>query len=335
METNLINRWLEQGLITTTVAAQMRADARAARGASTWLILAAACLNGVVLFAFTRLHGLTVGVHEILLLWLVCLLPLAYGTRAKALAASAAVLFIAWFIAVTFRDLSLFATVDRALLVAPLLVLGGVTAFSLGGLHYLMPGFDSVARPARIVGLQASVVGLFAMTIERVAGGTRMFNQLRDLDASTQVTISCIAAGLVTIAATIIGQSFRERAPKLTVVEAAVNVVLVLTASAFVLLPMSGETGSLIASVVLLLLVGSVFAVGMRTNDGRLVRVSGFSLAFYLSSKLTLLLIGREVAIVVAVAVGGSLLVAGAFGIKVLSESLRKPEDPNGKVTEA
>ncbi len=154
METNLINRWLEQGLITTTVAAQMRADARAARGASTWLILAAACLNGVVLFAFTRLHGLTVGVHEILLLWLVCLLPLAYGTRAKALAASAAVLFIAWFIAVTFRDLSLFATVDRALLVAPLLVLGGVTAFSLGACTTSCPALTAWRAQRALLGFR-------------------------------------------------------------------------------------------------------------------------------------------------------------------------------------
>lgn len=232
MDTTNIDRWLEQGLISAEAAAQMRADVKRG-GAGSGLLVLAAVLNGAVLFAFTRLHGLDVGVHEILLLWLACVLPLAYGTRAKALSAACAALFVGWFVAVAFRGLDVFAAVDRLPWVAPIFVLGGVTAFALGGLHYFVPGMENVARPARIVALQAVVLGLFAMTLPRVAAGASFWNELRDLDASSQVAVAAVVAGVICVGATVTGQVFYDRARRLTRAEAPVNIALVLLTLAF------------------------------------------------------------------------------------------------------
>jgi uncharacterized membrane protein len=275
MDNSLIERWEREGLITAVVAERMRTDAARAGGSS--LLLLAALLNGLVLFAFTQLHGMNVGLHEILLLWLVCVLPLAYGMKARVLAAASSALFILWFVAVCFRGIELISMIDRWTWVAPLMMLGGVTAFSLGGLHYLAPGFDNVARPARLVALQAVLLGLFAMTLTPIAKGTSWFNGMRDLGASQQVIIAALAAALVTVASTVATQIYRHRNPKITQVEAPVLLLLAALAVLFVLAPLPTNVAAIMANVVLVTLVVSVFVIGVKTRDRRLVRISGWS----------------------------------------------------------
>lgn len=322
MDTSLIDRWRSEGLVDDATATRMRADVDKARGGGGLLMLAA-LLNGVVLFAFTRVHGLDVAVHEILLLWLVCVLPLAYGVRARGLSAAASALFVLWFVAVAFRGLSFFSTFDRWVLVAPLLLLGGVTAFALGGLHYLVPGFETVARPARLVGLQCVLLGLFAMTLDFIAAGTSFTDELRDPAATQQVVVAAVCAGIVTVAATIAGQALRARAPRLTVVEAPVNVVLVVTALAFILAPLTTAVASKLASIVLLLLVGSVFVVGFRDKDRRLVRISLGAFTIFLALHVGDFLRGQT-STVVAVAVAVAIAVVFGGATVFLSGRLKK-----------
>jgi uncharacterized membrane protein len=325
MEPWLLERWLKEGVINEATAARMKADVKKSRGgAGGGLLLLAALLNGVVLFVFTQLHGVDVGVHEILLLWLVCLLPLAYGVRARALAAASSFLFVVWFVAVAFRGLSLFATFDRWMLVSPLLLLGGVTAFALGGLHYLVPGFETVARPSRLVGLQCALLGLFTMTLDVVAGAGSFFDQLRDPAATEQVAVAAVCAAIVTVAATIAGQALRARMPRLTRVEAPVNVVLVATALSFMLAPLPSDIASKLASGVLLVLVVSVFVVGAKDRDRRLLRISLGSLTLFLALHLGDLLSGAT-SLAVAIGVAVAFVVVGAAATVFFTARIKKP----------
>lgn len=324
MDSSLIDRWLKDGLIAEGTAARMRGDVeKAQRGAGSGLLVMAVMLNGLVLFAFTRVHGVDVAVHEILALWLVCVLPLAYGTRARALSAASSLLFVSWFVAVTFRNLSFFATFDRWVLTAPVLLLGGVTAFSVGGLHYLVPGFETVARPARLVGLQCVLLGLFAMTLDVFASGTSFTDELRDPAATQQVAIAAVCAALVTVAATIAGQALRARAQRLTVVEAPVNVILSATALAFILAPLTTSIASKLACVVLLTLVVSVFAVGFRDGDRRLVRISAGALTIFLALHLGDYL-RSTTSFAVAIAVAVAFAVIGVALTGFIASRLKK-----------
>ena len=321
MDNSLIDRWLREGLINADVAARMRKDA-ARGGAGSGLLLLAALLNGAVLFAFTQLHGLDVGLHEILALWLVCVLPLAYGVRARVLGAAASALFILWFIAFSFRGLDTLSMVDRWSWLAPLLMLGGCTAFAVGGLHYLVAGFDNVARSARLVALQAVLVGLFAMTLRPVASGTSWFNELRDLGASTQVAVAVVIAALVTVASTVTGQVFRQRNLKLTRVEAPVLLLLSALGVSFVVAPLPTQMAALLANAVLVTLVVSVFVVGVKTRDRRLVRISGFAFTIWLSLRIADYS-RDELALPVLIAVCVSVVVVGVAGVALLARSLK------------
>jgi uncharacterized membrane protein len=322
MDSKLIERWHKDGLVDSATAKQMRDDVDRARGGSGLLLLAA-LLNGAVLFAFTRVHGIDVALHEILLLWLACLLPLAYGVRARGLSAAAGLLFVVWFVAVAFRNLTFFATFDRWVLVAPLLLLGGVTTFALGGLHYLIPGFETVARPARLVGLQCVLLGLFAMTLDTIAAGTSFCDELRDPAATQQVLIAAVCAGVVTIAATVLGQALRARAPRLTTAEAPVNFVLVGTALAFIILPLTTAIASKLASVALLALVGSVFVVGWRGKDRRLVRISLGSFGVFVALHIGDFLRGQT-STAVAIAIAVAIVVVFGGATQAVSSRLNK-----------
>ncbi|MDP2342106.1 MAG: hypothetical protein Q8O67_14205 [Deltaproteobacteria bacterium] len=322
MDTSLIERWEREGLITAVVAERMRKDA-ARGGAGSSLLLLAALLNGLVLFMFTQLHGMDVGIHEILLLWLVCVLPLAYGVRARVLAAASSALFILWFVAVCFRGLDPISMLDRWTWLAPLVMLGGVTAFSLGGLHYLVPGFDNVARPARLVALQAVLLGLFAMTLRPIAKGTSWFNELRDLGASQQVLIAVLGAALVTVGSTVATQMYRHRNLKITRVEAPVLLLLAALAVVFVLAPLPADLAAIMANVVLVTLVLSVFVVGVKTRDRRLVRISGWS--FTLCAALRAAEWGREeFAAPALVAIALSIVIVGVALTTLLAKRLKE-----------
>jgi uncharacterized membrane protein len=322
MDGKLIDRWQKDGVINAVVAKRMREDVDRARGGSGLLLLAA-LLNGAVLFAFTRIHSIDAGLHEILLLWLACILPLAYGVRARGLSAAAGLLFVVWFVAFTFRNLTFFATFDRWVLVAPLLLLGGTTAFTVGGLHYFVPGFETVARPVRLVGLQCVLLGLFAMTLDTIAAGTSFCDELRDPAATQQVVVAAVCAGIITIAAAIVGQALRARAMRLTVVEAPVNVALVATALAFIILPLTTAVASKLAAVVLLALVGSVFVVGFRDKDRRLVRISFGSFGIFVALHIGDFL-RNQTSTAMAIAVAIAIVVVFGGATELLSSRLRK-----------
>lgn len=318
MDTSLVDRWLKDGLISGEQAAQMKRDVeRAGTNAGGTLLLMAAGLNGVVLFLFTRLYGVDVALHGLLALWLACVLPLAYATRVRAVSFVCGILLSAWSTAFVFRGLSTFATIDRWAWLAPVLLLAGAGTFALGGLHYCVPGFDNVARGSRIAGLQVAIVALFSMTFEPVADGASFFNELRDLDASTQVQLTAGAFAAVVVAATVVGQLVSACRAKLTRVEAPVNVVLAVTSVVFLTVPLSAATSALVASIVLLALVAPVFVVGIRRGDARLMRVGGGTLTLFFAVRCALavrLSQGIPVALLLALAV----VAAGFFATSML-----------------
>ncbi len=311
VDTATIERWQREGMITADQAAAMRADLAKRHGnAGSAMLMAAALVNGAVLWLFTRVYGVDIAVHAIVALWLVCVVPLAYATRSKAVAAACGLLFCAWVAAFSFRGLSAFSVVDRWSWLSPLVVLGGVCAFALGGLHYLVPGFDGVARGMRLASLQAALVALFTMTFELVASGAAFYDELRDPEASSQVAVAAACFAAIALAATILGQALARARARLTRVEAPVNVALLATALTFVMVPIPARTSALLASVVLFGMVVSVLVVGVRRGDKRLIRISGVALSVFLALRAAAWLWGSQ-GMVVAVAVGAAVAVVG------------------------
>lgn len=307
VDPSAIDRWQRDGVISAEQATTLRADLGKRRGnVGTTMLMVAAAVNGVVLWLFTRVYGVDIAVHAILALWLACVLPLAYATRAKAVAAACGLLFCAWVAAFAFRGLSTFSVVDRWSWLSPLVLLGGVCAFGLGGLHYQVPGFDGVARGMRLGALQAAIVALFTMTFELVASGAAFYDELRDPEASTQVAVAAVSIGVITVAATVAGQALARTRERITRVEGPVNIALVCTALAFVLVPIPARSSALLAAVVLFGMVLAVVVVGMRRGDKRLIRIGGAALSVFLALRLGGWLWatqGMAIAIGVAVAV--------------------------------
>lgn len=312
VDATTIERWQREGLISGEQAVALRADLAKRRGnAGAAMLMAAALVNGAVLWLFTRVYGVDIAVHAILALWLVCVVPLAYATRAKAVAAACGLLFCAWVAAFAFRGLSAFSVVDRWSWLSPLVLLGGVCAFALGGLHYLVPGFDGVARGIRLASLQAALVALFTMTFELVASGAAFYDELRDPEASSQVAVAATSFAVIALAATIAGQALERVRARITRVEAPVNVALLVTAVIFVLVPIPARTSALLASVVLVGMVVSVLVVGVRRRDKRLIRISGVALSVFFALRVGAWLWGTQ-GMVVAIAVGAAVAVVGA-----------------------
>jgi uncharacterized membrane protein len=326
MDLQLVDRWREEGVINAEQAARIRRDLeRAGANAGGAMLLAAAGLNGVVLFLFTQLYSVDAALHGLLGLWLACVLPLAYATRVRAVSFACGLLVCAWSAAFVFRGLTTFATLDRWAWLAPVLLLAGAGTFALGGLHYAVRGFENVARGIRIAGLQVAIVALFAMTFEPVAAGASLYNRLRDVDASMQVQLTTAAFAVVVVVATIIGRLLPRCREKLTRVEAPVNFVLAATAIVFVTVPMTTAMSALMASVVLVGLVTPVFFVGIQRRDARLMRVGGGTLTLFFAARCALaarLSQGMPIALLLAV----GLVAVGFFATSALIQ--RRPPSP-------
>lgn len=272
----------------------------------------------------THSHSVDVSLHGVLALWLVCVLPLAYATRTRALGAVCGLLCAAWFAAFAFRDLTTFATLDRWAWLAPVLLMAGAGVFGIGGLHYAVPGFDNVARGSRIAGLQVATLSLFSMTFEPVAAGASFFNELRDLAASTQVQLTGVCGAVVTVASTFACQLLPRARERVTKVEPVVNVLLVVTSLTFVFLPLTARSSAIAASVVLLSLLVPVFVVGIRRGDSRLMRVAGGTLTVFAAVR-TGIAIAEQEGIPLALVVAASVVAVGLFSVSFLIRHRKRP----------
>src|SRR5215213_4370568 len=85
--------------------------------ALTGALIGAALLSGVVIVVFSSLQGADVFAHQTMLVWLACVLPLAWIARSPALGAIASLLFLLWSTLFALRGMSALAMIDRAVLV--------------------------------------------------------------------------------------------------------------------------------------------------------------------------------------------------------------------------
>jgi hypothetical protein len=250
-----------------------RLDAKKASPALTAALIGAALLSGVVIVVFSSLQGRDVFAHQTTLVWLACVLPLAWVARSPALGAIAALLFLLWSPLFALRDMSVTAMIDRAVLLPVLVLLAGLVLFSFGGLHYVVPPFARLARAVRIVGIQAAIVALFALTLEPIAAGTSWFNDLRDTEATARITWALLALAVVAGVFTLINIVLAPRIRSITVVEGPISLALIGCAVLYVVVPLPAAMFTLMFTVVALAMTVAVTAVGFGRNDARVFRV--------------------------------------------------------------
>jgi len=160
--------------------------------------------------------------------------------------------------------------------------------FSVGGLHYRVPisGMRSVARPMRIVGIQLALLALFALTIDEVAEGISLFNEMRDATATAQVTATLVALAGIAAAATVLGVFLRARAPDITRVEGPVTISLVIVSMLYLFAPLPAGAFSLLFTAVLFALAGALAFIGVKRNDKRVLRMGGLALGLLIALRI-------------------------------------------------
>ena len=158
------------------------------------LLFLGGLLFGATVFLEAQIYNINADAHILLLIWLIGLLPLAYATKFTPLAFISAVVFYFWlffFVGETGHIYNLPSS-----FFAPFFLLISMLLFSIGGLHYLRPGYENFAKTYRYIGINVGIIALFFLTFQEFS--TQIDNS--NFHASIGLAVVALPTILISIA---------------------------------------------------------------------------------------------------------------------------------------
>jgi uncharacterized membrane protein len=339
-----IRSWVEAKLIAPdlgerllgTLTAEERAPTTRALG-TAGLVLLCSGVNGAVILLFTALYGIDVPAHVPFLLWMLCVGPLVYVLRIPLLAALLVVLLLVWIGLFIYGSMEFLDIYDRVRFVPLAYLPGGILAFALGGMHYLLGPLATVARAYRLAGLLVTVLAMFALGMSTFGGSPTGMVDWRRFEASNRFLMAnlglCGAAALATIVNMTI---VRKRTPELTTSEGPISLAMLGIAALYSIVPLPAGVYLTLWNLVLLALTGAVAYVGWVRADLRLAQIGAIGGAAMLCARWLDLSWGHA-SLVTTLLVEAGLVAGSIFGVGGLLRDVRRraaEEKPDAPATD-
>ena len=132
------------------------------------LFFLGALLFGASIFLIAQIYNVNANAHVLILIWIIGIVPLIYAFRSTPIAALSSLLFFVWVALFIFRGLRF---LDDTLFSYPVIYLAaGTLLFGIGGIHYLKPQLNKIARIFRISGIKIAMLSLFLLTFSFFSG---------------------------------------------------------------------------------------------------------------------------------------------------------------------
>lgn len=288
-----IDAWTRQGLISAEQAEKLLATLpeheRATSPLVARVLFAAGALNGLVLYLFSRLHGIDASAHSLVLLWIVSLAPIAYVIRSGPFTVLLSASFFAWIGLFVHGGASVLDATDRLVFLPATYLAAGVFVFALGATHDVLPSLRSVSRTYRLAGLQVATLALFALCVERFGGRATAVTDWRRAEASDRFLIALLVVCGVAAALTILNRAIAARLPSITKSETPVCLAMLVLVVLYAVVPLPPFVYLLLWNAVLLAMGIVSLTTGLKRRDARLVDIgvvglSGLVVARYVDA---------------------------------------------------
>lgn len=124
------------------------------------LILLSALLFGASLFLIAQIYNINANESTLVLIWILGVVPLVYGYQSAPIAGLCAILFFLWIVLLHGERMDL----NKFIEIWDLCLISGIGLYLIGLLHELSEETKSASMPIKFIGLQASLLFLFAFT---------------------------------------------------------------------------------------------------------------------------------------------------------------------------
>ncbi|KKR72802.1 MAG: hypothetical protein UU81_C0015G0003 [Microgenomates group bacterium GW2011_GWC1_41_8] len=288
------------------------------------LVFLGSLLYCATIFLVAQIYHINAHNHWLILLCLIGIAPLVYITYEKVFTVLLSIGFYIWLGFVALRSFD-FGEVDEVVIGIPVLLLtASIGLFYLGGFHYLIGRFSSIARIYRLFAIAIGGLVLLILTFEGITGDVEYFDLSREtIRAFGQLTVSTlIIAGMSGIAGFV--YFFRNPSKSQTVMwETAIPVAILVISSMYLLFPRTTDVFTYLFNILYIGLTLVVLLVGYKREDMRLVNNGVFFTSIYIVVRYFDLfwdLFDRSIFFML----GGILLVGGGFILESQRRKLKK-----------
>ena len=278
------------------------------------LFFLGALLFGASIFLIAQIYHINANSHMLVLIWLISILPLIYAFRSTPITALSAILFFIWIGLFIFRGLRFF---DETLFSYPVIYLAsGTLLFSIGGIHYLKPQFNKIARIYRIFGIKVAMLSLFLLTFRFFSGeGYDFFSSSRFEDVSSQLMVGIILFSILSILALCFNLFFNPSKSKNNTYENGLALGLLSFTLIFFFFPAASNIYTIIYNLLFAGLTIFLIYIGYQRSDIKVVNIGIFWFSIFLFAKYFDFfwdLMDRSIFFIV----GGLILVLGGIALE-------------------
>lgn len=252
------------------------------------LIFLSALLFGASIFLIAQIYNVQANASSLVLFWCLGVIPLVYGFKSVPSTVLSLILFSVWMFLFLFKDFSFF---DEAyILTLPIIyLLLGTLIFGIGGLHYFISDFSSVARIIRLFGIRIAVFCLFILTFKIFSSdvfGISLPHILKEISAENpQLMTAIVSISIFSIIFTFINLFFNPSESKLNIFENIIVLTLIVPVLLFFFFPPTTIIYTIIFNLLFFGLMIFLIFRGYQREDISLVNTGFFYLAIFILVK--------------------------------------------------
>jgi len=238
------------------------------KAGSAILFLSTLFFGGTIIL-IAQIYNINANAHELVLLWLIGILPLVYIFRSQPLATLASLLFFTWYGLFLYKSYSDFA--DTALFVPLLFYIIGITVFAIGGLHYAIRKFVKIAYVYRTVGMFVTLLALFVYTFRYFPG---QLAKEEGISFSNSFAINFIIFVLLAAIITAINWIFLNHKKQIFTLEHPINLGLVVLALLMFFVPNAPILYSILFNLVFVGILLAMLYTGYHHEEIKFVNIA-------------------------------------------------------------
>lgn len=242
------------------------------------LIFLGALLFGATIFLVAQIYHINANSHNLILIWLIGIIPLVYTLKTEPIAGLFSLLFFIWIGLLVFRNMSFESASSDFFGLPVLYLISGILLFGIGNLHHLSDNLKAIARIYKIAGIKIAMLALFLLTFRFFSGHYAAFNIREGLEFSSQFTTGFVILSILSIIFTVISLFFNPSKSETLILESSIALGLSVIALVFFFYPASTNIYVILFNLILMGCIIMILFIGYNREDMKLVNLGMFYL---------------------------------------------------------
>jgi uncharacterized membrane protein/uncharacterized membrane-anchored protein len=250
------------------------------------LLFLGTLLFGATIFLIAQMYNVNANNHQLVLLWLLGILPFVYAFVSSSIATLAAFLFFTWVTLFVFKGLEFYNV--NVMLLPLVYIISGVLLFNSGALHYFISQFKGIGRIYKLWGITITMLAVFILSFKIFSprsGSSMLGFALRNEFIPSNFTYFFIACALIAIVFALVCLWFNPTKNKSTPIESLASIALIASAvTCFFVLNVT-SVYVLMFNAILAMLIAFLIVIGYNNDDIAVINMGMFWLVAFLVAR--------------------------------------------------